>query len=533
MVKIICSIGIFIALAVAGVVTFTAIQDGQEKYEVSTEGLEIPRFSEVEVRFDRIFKGSSDFPFMAGAVIDVDNDGVDELFLGGGIRQADGLFLFRHGDFVNVADQAGLVKQGDDATLGAVVLDVDDNGYRDLVVSRKTGIWLYRNNGKRFSGEKIYGEFSPQEIPLGIAIADLNRDNHFDMFVSISFGDSSTNKKNSFNGADSGAQSKLLINNGDDSFTDITDFAGLRYDRTAFQSVFVDIDDDGLEDLVVAYAGGKIRTWRNRGSLLFENKRHPLSNFSGLFMGFGVGDYNNDGKIDIFISNSGSTVPQYLARGDLQQSQTFHSKWSLLKNRGDFVFEDDADRAKLADYELSRGVVFADLNLDGRNDLVVAQNHHAWPLHRLETFRLPGRVFVQNTTGQFAEIATSAVVENKHFSITPLISDFNQDGQPDIVYVNMAGPSKVFLSKRGENHFLKVQLPDTVRSLGAVVSVKTLSGKVLKQPFLAGKELCSDSSHVLFLGLGQEKATDVAVHYQNGEEDQTSGVLFNTTVVFE
>jgi len=178
-------------------------------------------------------------------------------------------------------------------------------------------------------------------------------------------------------------------------------------------------------------------------------------------------------------------------------------------------------------------MVFADLNVDGWPDLVVSQNHQAWPLHRLAAFRLPGRIFVQNTSGQFAEISTSAGVENKDFSITPIISDFNQDGQPDIVYVNMAGRSKVFLSKRGENYFLKVQLPGTLKSLGAVVSVQTLSGKVLKKRFLTGKELCSDSSHVLLFGLGKEKVTDVAVHYQNGEDDQKSGVLFNTTISFE
>jgi hypothetical protein len=533
MLKKICLLGITIVLAIAGVITFTAIQDSNEKYAVSVEGVEIPEFSEVVVGFDHICDGSSDLPFMAGAVIDVDNDGIDELFLGGGVRQADGLFLFRQDHFVNIADQVGLVKQGDDQTLGAVVLDVDNNGYRDLVITRKTGIWLYRNNGKQFSGEKIYGDFSPGEIPLGAAIADLNRDGHFDMFVPAYLSNSTTGSKSMFNGFESGVESRLLINNGDDSFTDLTDFAGLRYDSSALQASFVDIDDDGLEDLVVAYAEGKVRTWKNRGDLLFENKKHPLSDSFSLLMGFGVGDYNNDGKIDIFISTSGSTVPKYLARAYLPQNQTNYSKWVLLKNKGAFVFEDGAEGAKLANYELSRGVVFTDLNVDGRTDLVVSQNHQAWPLHRLAAFRLPGRVFVQNKSGQFAEIAASGVVENRDFSITPLVSDFNQDGQPDTVYVNMAGRSKVFLSKRGENNFLKVRLPDTVKSLGAVVSVKTLSGKVLKQTFLTGKELCSDSSHVLLFGLGKEKVTDVMVHYQDGEEDQQSGVLFNTIVFFE
>jgi len=347
MLKKICLLGIIIILAIAGVIAFTAIRDSRKKYEVSVEGVEIPEFSEIEVNFDHIYDPSSGLPFMAGAIIDVDNNGIDEVFLGGGDRQADGLFLFRQNHFVNIADQVGLVKQGDDETLGAVVLDVDSNGYNDLVITRKTGIWLYRNNGERFSGEEIYEDFSPGEIPLGVAIADLNRDGHFDMFVPSFFDDPSAGSKGIFHGSESGGESRLLINNGDDTFTDLTDFAGLRYNRAAFQSSFVDIDDDGLEDLVVAYAEGKVRIWKNRGNLLFENKRHPLSDSFGLIMGFGVGDYNNDGKVDVFISTSGSTIPKYLAGEDLSNDHTFHSKWVLLKNKGDFVFEDDAEGASL------------------------------------------------------------------------------------------------------------------------------------------------------------------------------------------
>ncbi len=533
MLKIVCAISLIIFLAITGVFTLTVIQDGREKYSVSFEGAEIPQFSEIEVPFDHISDSFSRQPFMAGAIIDVDNDGVEELFLGGGIRQADGIFSFQRDHFVNIADQVGFVKQGAAATLGAVVLDVDENGYSDLLITRKSGIWLYRNIGGQFTSEKIKVELPPNITPINIAIADLNRDGHFDMFVPAIVNAPGTSNQIVFNSGDSTVASKLFINNGDDTFVDITESAGLQYHQNGLQAIFADIDDDGLEDLVVVYSLGKVRTWKNRGSLLFENKRHIYSDVFGLYMGLGVGDYNNDGKIDFLLTNSGSTIPEYLAKGDLRQDQKLRRKWVLLKNAGDFVFEDDADRAKLADYQLSRGAVFADLNLDGLMDLIVAQNNGRWPLHWLSLSRLSGRVFVQNKMGQFAESATSSLVENKKFSITPLVADFNLDGQPDIVHVNMAGLSKVFLSIRGENHFLKVKLPDIVRSLGAEVSVITGSGKVLKQVFLPGKELCSDSSHELFFGLAKEKVTDIKVQYKNGEEDQASGVIFNTTVIFK
>lgn len=353
------------------------------------------------------------------------------------------------------------------------------------------------------------------------------------MFVSAFSGASLAGSKLFLNGHGVGAASKLLINNGDDSFTDITEPAGVRYSFDALQAIFVDLDDDNLEDLVVLYSGGRLRTWKNLGSLLFENKKHSFSDTYGLYMGMGVGDYNGDGRIDFFLSNSGSTIPDFLARGDLPKDRELHSQWVLLHNKGAFLFEDSAEKTQLANYQLSRGIRFVDLNLDGKKDLVVSQNHYSWPPHKLPFFRLPGKLLLQNSSGQFAETAEESGVVNKQFSITPLIADFNNDGQPDIIHVNMAGTTRVFLSERGKNNYLKVQLSDSVESLGAMVNVVTLSGKVLKQPFLVGRELCSDSSHILFFGLGTEKATDVVVDYNSGERKHKSGEFFNTTIVIE
>ncbi len=532
MLKYICSLLVVIILGVVGFLFWTVLQDGAQKYTVPVKDVEIPQFTQIEVGFVHHYDGSRDMPFMAGAVIDVDNDGVEELFLGGGVLQADGLFLFKQDHFVNIADQVGLVKQGDDATFGAVVLDVDRNGYSDLLISRKSGVWLYRNNGKRFNGVRINAKFSANVVPLSVAVADLNGDDHVDIFVPAYPVDLQAMPQLLPNSRGSG-ENKLLINNGDDSFTDITDPAGLGYERGGMQAIFVDIDQDSLEDLVVLYTEGKIRTWKNRGTLLFENKKHFLSDTFGLFMGFGVADYNNDGKVDFFFTNSGSTVPQFLAKVELEVERRVHSQWTMMRNMGGFSFQDDAEKAKLANYELSRGATFADLNLDGLPDLVVSQNHQNWTPHRLSRLRLAGRLFVQNLSGEFVETATASGVINRSFSIAPLVADFNQDGRPDIIHINMDGYPKVFLSKRGENNFLKIKLADTVRSLGAVVRVTTFSGKVYEKQFLVGKQLCSDSSHVLFFGLAKDKVAEVVVNYKNGETIETTGVLFNSTVVFK
>ena len=81
----------------------------------------------------------------------------------------------------------------------------------------------------------------------------------------------------------------------------------------------------------------------------------------------------------MFFSNTGSSVPIFLARGDLAEEDVFVSDWILFKNEGNFKFSDAADEAMVADFEFSWGAVFADFNLDGRQDLAVAENYVDFP----------------------------------------------------------------------------------------------------------------------------------------------------------
>jgi hypothetical protein len=246
-----------------------------------------------------------------------------------------------------------------------------------------------------------------------------------------------------------------------------------------------------------------------------------------------VGDYNGDGRVDFLLTNRGSTIPDIFVDLLAKYRSLNHPQWVLMKNMGFFSFHNDASRAQVADYELARGALFEDINGDGLPDLLVSENHPYWPIHYLPFFRLPGRILLQNSGGKFIPAYEPNPFANPQFGMTPLAGDFNGDGRPDIAQINIGGRSTVLLNKGGKNHYLKVVLPDTARSLGAIVSVKMLSGKIISKPFLVGKNLGGDSSHALFFGLEKDKATDVMVQYINGEKDQTSGVFQNTIVVFQ
>lgn len=516
----------FIFLSVVSII------DWQIDYDVSTDGLNIPVYAEQVIEFKHDHQEAKSLPFMASAVIDIDNDGVEELFLGGAYNQPDGMFRFSGNQFVDVSSATGLKKDSNDATMGSVVMDVDNNGYSDLIVARESGIWLHKNNGGQFSSEKLDAPLDDETTPLSIAIADINRDGHFDMYVSGYIRLDLVEGQNIFNKEGYGGTSALLLNNGDNSFSDITESAGLYFKHNTFLGVFVDLDGDRLEDLVVAHDTGQVRSWKNMGDSKFENMPNPNSDQSSYPMGIAVSDYNNDGRVDLFFSNVGSTAPDMLVKGDLRDDQVLNKKWMLFENQGDFKFADVAHERKLADYEFSWGAVFEDFNLDGLDDLVVSENYIGCPPHRLPFLRLPGRFMLQNQQGEFAEVGAIAGIDNKYYSISPITADFNQDGAPDLVHINLKDKPRAFLSQAPSNNYLKVKLPDNVSSIGAMVTVTRDDGSKLYKPFISGEGMSSDQSHVLIFGLGQGSAQTVEVKFLNGVEMVERGSFSNTQLKF-
>ncbi|MGI9205398.1 MAG: FG-GAP repeat domain-containing protein [Woeseiaceae bacterium] len=508
------------------------LADSRIDYDVSTDGVVIPTYSTVEIPFDQSNDFSTAHPFAAGAIIDVDNDGTEELFLGGGPGQSDALFRFVDESFQEISLVAGITKSMDSASFGATVIDTDGDGRDDLIVSRSDGVWLHRNQGNSFSNQKLRLDMPADTTPMSVAVADLNRDGHYDLFVAGYIRLDLVEGQNIFNKQGYGGSSRLFMNRGDNTFEDVTDKAGLTYVHNTFMGIFVDIDQDGFEDLVVAHDTGQVRTWKNRGDGSFDNRDNPNSDFYSYPMGIAVGDYNNDGRVDFAFSNVGGTPPDFLIRGDLTDEQVSNWKWLLFKNKGNFEFEDAADEAKIADYEFSWGMTFEDLNLDGRQDLIVSENYIGLPPQKLPFLRAPGRLLIQNTEGEFAAVGKQAGVVNKRYSISPIVADFNHDGYSDIVHVNLAGRSQAFISEGGDNGFLKVKLPNRVSSIAASVEVTLNNGSILTQPFVSGEGLCSDSSHVMTFGLELAHVTNVKVAYIDGTRTERNGNYRNQLLQF-
>ena len=177
---------IVIALVVALVVVVLGVSYNKthsEPYDQTIPEELIPTFSSVSLDFVHRYDGSS-LPMLASCIIDVDGDGIAEVFLGGGKNQPDALFRFRQGGFEPVAEAAGISKTLPDASYGAATIDVDDDGDNDLFVARDSGVMLYINTDGRFSGTRLEIPFDKKSTPISFAFADLDRNGAIDMFVS-------------------------------------------------------------------------------------------------------------------------------------------------------------------------------------------------------------------------------------------------------------------------------------------------------------------------------------------------------------
>jgi len=364
--------------------------------------------------------------------------------------------------------------------------------------------------------------------PAGLTVGDIDKDGDLDIFLATYLKKELMEGQTIFEDYEYGSTSELLLNNGDNTFKSITKSAGLDYVHNTFQGVFVDANNDSWLDLVVVHDTGEVRTYKNNGDLTFTMKENPLTKRFAYPMGLAVGDYNNDGLVDFMFSNTGSTLPRILAKGDIKDASKFNEKWILFKNEGNFKFTDAAEEAKIADYEFSWGCTFADLNNDGLQDLMVAENYVDLAPNKL--FRLPSRVLIQKENGTFVPTEKESGLVNPYFAITSLVSDFNQDGYLDMIWTNINTPSIAYINKGGDNNFLKVDIGDNAKSQGATVQIKT-NTRTLTDYQVSGEGLASDQTAIVHFGLGKDSSVkSLQIKYADGDVLNLQDVKINSTV---
>jgi len=527
--KILKIIGILVLLLIVLVLGFFWRDSVSDKYDVTIEETKIPLFEEVSLNFKHQYNGEKSLPIAPSALIDIDNDNIDEVFFGGGMNQEDAIFAYQNNKFVDISSEVNLPKKGTVTTsVGVVSADFDNNGFVDLLIGREDGLRIYYNSNGKFSETLVDTPTNEKSNPAGLTVGDIDKDGDLDIFLATYLKKELMEGQTIFEDYEYGSTSELLLNNGDNTFKSITTSAGLDYIHNTFQGVFVDVDNDSWLDLVVVHDTGEARTYRNNGDLTFTMKPNPLTKKFAYPMGLAVGDYNNDGLVDFMFSNTGSTLPRFLAKGDIKDASRFNEKWILFKNEGDFKFTDVSEEAKIADYEFSWGCTFADLNNDGLQDLMVAENYVDLAPNKL--FRLPSRVLIQKEDHTFVPTEEKSGLVNPHFAITSLVSDFNQDGYLDMIWVNINTPSLAFMNKGGENNFLKVYLGDNAKSQGATVQIET-NTRTLTDYQVSGEGLASDQTAIVHFGLGKDDMVkSLKINYADGDVLHLDSLQINATI---
>ncbi|WP_413692630.1 ASPIC/UnbV domain-containing protein [Pseudoalteromonas sp. KJ10-2] len=124
-----------------------------------------------------------------------------------------------------------------------------------------------------------------------------------------------------------------------------------------------------------------------------------------------------------------------------------------------------------------------------------------------------------------------AGIINKHFGVTTVVSDFNQDGWPDAVIGNLNGKLRAFINNGGKRHWLKVRFKDQTRSLGAIVTLTMENGQTYTNQFYSSEGLGSDQTSDLFFGLdNQTNIKSIQVSYQNGKTVSIDSPQVDSTI---
>jgi len=328
-------------------------------------------------------------PASGAACGDIDNDGYEDLYLVNG--RGDRLYRnLGDGTFEDITEKAGLAHMYGDGQ-SAIFGDLDNDGDADLFITNLTAPnQVFRNNGDATFTEMTETAnlpYSPYNNSL--TLADYDNDGDLDVFI-VGGGDFWGSVPSPIHQAYNGTKNRLLRNNGDWTFTDVTREAGVGGTNWGLAASWSDYDNDGDQDIYVANDFGFNSLYQNQGDGTFRDVAVECGVVDrGAGMGCTWGDYNNDGHMDLFVSNMFSNSEWMFSHPDYPlpalwfQNTLFEKRVrhvlhemtrgsTLLLNNGDGTFTDVSDEIDIRDTpQWAWGSYFFDYDNDMDQDIYV------------------------------------------------------------------------------------------------------------------------------------------------------------------
>ena len=482
------------------------------------------------------------------AFLDYDNDGFPDILLvnsmdwPGHKRTRSTLKLYRNnrnGTFSDVTKSAGLDIQL--YGMGVAVADYDNDGFPDILITCVGQNRLFHNTGKGtfIDVTKTSGLAGRQAFSTSAVWFDYDRDGFLDLFVcnyvnwspdhDVFCSLDGKNKSYCTPEAYRGETCWLFHNRGNGTFQDVTAASGI-FDTSSksLGVAMLDFDQDGWPDLFVAndtqpnklyrnLRNGKFKDAAVEAGLAFSNEGKARAG-----MGVDVGDFENSGRPGIAITNFDNEMV------------------GLYRSASAGQFDDVSLAAGVggpSKTTLGFGCGFADLDLDGRLDLVVANGHIDDTVRNIRGnvgYAQPPHLFLNLGNGKFQDVATGS---GPDFGLPRVgrglaFGDFDRDGDVDVLLTTNNGPAYLFRNDvQSGNHCLRLHLTGSKSNrdaIGAVVRIFQ-DGTSQMRVVRTGSSYLSQSERALTFGVGRADQVDrITVEWPSGATQEFAKITAKT-----
>ena len=486
------------------------------------------------------------------AIGDYDGDGRPDIFV---VSKTESCRLFRNlGDFKfeDTTENAGVGDVGAAARIwksGVTFVDVNNDGHLDLYLCRfDAPNLLYINQGDGTFKEmgRAYG-LDVKDASVMAAFCDYDRDGWLDVYIATNMLSDAAGPK--------GQRGYMFRNQGNGTFANVTDRAGITGETRSHSATWWDYNNDGWPDLYVAYDYGLPDTLyhNNRNGTFTDKAEQYLPHTSFSSMGADLGDVNNDGLIDFFVTDMASTThqkDQHIiadARARLEErpvnatgAPKYHRN-ALLLNTGTGYCLEAAFLAHVAATDWTWSSRLEDLDNDGRLDLHVTNGFPRDPgvdavkrqmsaesgAERIRIMydtpmRAENNVALRNLGDlQFEDVSLAWGLEEKGVSLGAAFGDLDGDGDLDVVYSNYQKGVSVLRNDCDTGHRVMIDLRGTVSNrlgVGTMIRIESALGVQVRQLGLARGYMSSSEPSVHF-GLGNDiLITRLVVTWPSGRQ---------------